>query len=255
MMTRNFTVTTAIRTRGSYPAAGCATKAQTFLWWVRTTHNIHTLQIQHTSLLAARLLIAALLVAATLAPTPAWAQDGTARLASGIKAHNAALAGDDASIDEALRQLGPDGWTRPTTALAYHGSALTIEASRAKKENKLLKALELIDSGAKEMDEAVGADPTAIEVRIVRMENSASLIEESPVDRKAQADEDIAFLREAWADLSPINRAFVDLDAGRLALARKKLGEAMGLWRSATLEAPGSEPAGRAQKLLARYGD
>lgn len=199
--------------------------------------------------------IAALLVSATLVATPAWAQDGAARLASGIKAHNAALAGNDASIDEALRLLGPDGWTRPTVALAYHGSALTIEASRAKKANKLLKALQLIDAGAKEMDEAVTTEPTAVEVRILRMENSAALIEESPVDRQAKADEDIGFLRGVWAGLGPIDRALVDLDAGRLALARKKLDEAMGLWRTATLEAPGSEPAARAQKLLVRYGD
>ena len=72
------------------------------------------------------------------------------------------------------------------------------------------------------------------------MKNSVSLIEKSPVDRQAQADNDISFLRGAWANLSPIERALVDLDAGRLALARKKLGEAMGFWRAATLEAPGS---------------
>ncbi len=189
---------------------------------------------------------AAFLVSATLASAPAWAQDGAARLASGIKAHNAALAGDDASIDEALRLLGPDGWTRPTTALAYHGSALTIEASRAKKANKLLKALELIDSGAKEMDEAVATDPTAIEVRIVRMENSAALIEESPVDRKAQADEDIAFLRGAWAVL--VRSIELSSTSTRVALRSRARSSARrwacGALRPSKLRAP-SRQAGR----------
>jgi hypothetical protein len=52
---------------------------------------------------------------------PAWTEGGEGdRLERGIRAHNAALAGDDVSIDEALRLLGPDGWVRPGIALAYH---------------------------------------------------------------------------------------------------------------------------------------
>jgi hypothetical protein len=177
------------------------------------------------------------------------------RLALGIKDHDAALAGDEVKVVEALRLLGPEGWDRPPLALAYHGSALTLEASFAKKKGSLMKALSLIDEGTKEIDSAISLDPGDIELRKLRMENSVSLVEASPVDRKPEAAGDIACLRTRWAELQPEERALVELDSGRLALAERRLGDANVFWRKAVREAPGSPSASRAKKLLARYGD
>jgi len=186
----------------------------------------------------------------------AAAQGGSGdRLSRGIEAHNAALSGDAGALDEALLLLGTEGWQRPAIGLAYHGSALTIEASREKKAGRLAAALGLVDSGLKEIDEAVVREPGSKEARLLRLENSLALAEESPVDRSMEAKEDIAFLRARWADLASEERSIVELDDGRLALFRKSLNEAMGHWRKSTLEAPESPAAGRARGLLARYGD
>jgi len=177
------------------------------------------------------------------------------RLAQGIEAHNAGLAGDSAKIDEALKLLGPEGWDRPPLALAYHGSAVTLEASLAKKAGKLIKALTLIGEGTKEIDSAATLDPGNIALRLLRIENSVALVEASPVNRKPQASGDIACLRTRWPELKPEEKAVVDLDSGRLALADRRLGEAMASWRASIRDAPDSDAAARARKLLARYGD
>jgi tetratricopeptide (TPR) repeat protein len=203
-------------------------------------------RIRHASIALA----IGLLASASLAA--AQADD---RLAQGIKAHNSGLAGDEASIGEALRLLGPDGWDRPPLALAYHGSAITLQASLAKKEGDLMKALTRIDEGTKEIDAALALDPGDSGLRILRMENSVALIEASPVDRRPQAVGDRAWLRARWAELKPEDRSLVELDSGRLSLADRRLGEAMAYWRKAIREAPGSEAASRAKKLLERYGD
>jgi hypothetical protein len=197
------------------------------------------------ALIAMVLLVASSLVAA---------QAGD-RLAQGIKAHDDALAGDEASVGEALRLLGPEGWERPPLALAYHGSAFTLEASLQKKAGKLMKALTRIDDGTKEMDSALALEPGNIRIRLLRMENSIALVEESPVDRRPQLVEDIASLRNRWEELKPEEKALVELDSGRLALADRRLGEANAFWRKAVREAPGSKADARAKKLLARYGD
>jgi tetratricopeptide (TPR) repeat protein len=177
------------------------------------------------------------------------------RLERGIAAHEAAAAGKAASLEEALRLLGPEGWDRPPLAFAYHGSALTLAASQAKKAGDLLKALARIDEGVKEIDEALRLDPMNIEIRFLRMENALALSEESPVDRKALAATDADYLRTRWAELKAEDRALVELDQGRLALAERRSGEAMASWRRAIREAPGSGAALRAKKLIARYGD
>ena len=189
------------------------------------------------------------------APATAVADQNGDRLSRGIRAHNAINGGDDSQIEAALSLLGSDGWDRPNLALAYHGSVLTLEAARAKKEGKLMEALGLIDRGTKEIDEALRRDPTMVDLRILRMENSIALIESSPVDRKKEASEDIDFLREQWNSLGAEWKATVELDSGRLALANKHINEALSSWRKAELAAPGSEAANRAKKLLARYGD
>ena len=181
--------------------------------------------------------------------------DDSGRLARGIAAHDAVRAGDFSRLGEALKLLGPEGWDRPSLAEAYHGSALTLEALKAKKDGKLLEALGFIDTGTKEIDEALRKAPEDQEARLLRMENSLDLCETSPVDRGKEASSDIAFLRSSWASLSPESRAIVELDSGRLALAAKRLGEALGSWRSAVREAPDSETATRARKLIARYGE
>jgi hypothetical protein len=215
------------------------------------------------SIAAAVLVFAA--ASSAMAEADAAAQE---RLARGVAAHNAlnaaingadpATAGAAADLktkaDEALRLLGPEGWDRPPLALAYHGSALTLEAAMAKREGKLMAALDLIGSGTKEIDQAMRLDPKGFETRVVRMENSLALLETSPSDRSAQAAEDIAYLRSIWADLVPEVKATVELDEGRLAIHQKRLSDALAAWRKATREAPGSEAAGRAKKLLARYG-
>lgn len=177
------------------------------------------------------------------------------RLAKGIEAHNDSLAGDAARLGDALRLLGPEAWDRPPLALAYHGSAITLEASFAKKAGNLIKALTLIDEGTKEIDSAAAIDPGNIGIRLLRIENSSAIVENSPVDRRPQATEDIAYLRTRWAELKPEERAVVELDSGRLSLADSSLGEAVASWRKAIREAPGSDGASRAKKLIARYGD
>ena len=192
---------------------------------------------------------------APLFAIPVAADQNGDRLARGIRAHNAINAGDDSQIEAALSLLGPDGWDRPNLALAYHGSVLTLEAARAKKEGKLMEALGLLDSGTKEIDEALRRDPAMIDLRILRMENSMALVEGSPVDRKKEASEDIDFLRGQWNSLGAEWKATVELDSGRLALANKRINEALSSWRKATQEAPDSDAANRARKLLARYGD
>jgi hypothetical protein len=199
-------------------------------------------------------IFAAIAIACAIQPRFACAQD-TDRLARGVAAHDAVLAGENGRLDEALRLLGPEGWGRPSLALAYHGSALTISASLAKKAGNLAKALALLDEGTKEIDSAEAADPGNPGVRLLRLENSVSLIEASPVDRRPQASEDLSFLRTKWAELRPEDRAVVELDSGRLALADSKLDDADASWRKAVREAPASEAAGRARKLLARYGE
>jgi hypothetical protein len=196
--------------------------------------------------------------AAAASAQSASATEG-ARLERGIAAHNAAVAGGAASgaasLAEALRLLGPEGWDRPPLALAYHGSALTLEASAAKKAGDLVKALARLDEGAGELDEAVALDEASVEIRFVRMENSLALTEGSPVDRRPQAAEDLGWLRTRWAELKAEERALVELDRGRLAISERRSGEAMAAWRDSVREAPGSEAARRARKLLARYGD
>jgi tetratricopeptide (TPR) repeat protein len=178
-----------------------------------------------------------------------------ARLERGIAAHDAALAGDESKVGEALKLLGPEGWDRPPLALAYHGSAITLEAAHAKKTGELMNALGFIDEGAKEIDAAAVLDPQAVAIRLLRIENSVALAESSPVDRKPVAAADIAYLRTRWGELEPEARAIIELDEGRLSLAGKRLGDAMGSWRKAIREAPTSEAAARAKKLLQRYGD
>jgi hypothetical protein len=192
---------------------------------------------------------------APLFAIPVAAGQNGDRLARGIRAHNAINAGDDSQIEAALSLLGSDGWDRPNLALAYHGSVLTLEASKAKKEGKLMEALSLIDKGTKEIDEALRRDPTMVELHILRMENSMALVESSPVDRKKEASEDLDFLRGQWDSLGAEWKATVELDSGRLALANKHINEALSSWRKATQEAPLSDAANRAKKLLARYGD
>ena len=151
--------------------------------------------------------------------------------------------------------LGPEGWDRPPLGQAYHGSAVTLEASVAKKAGKLIKALTLIDEGTKEIDSAEALDPGSIALRLLRIENSLALVEGSPVDRKPQATGDISYLRTRWTELKPEEKAIVDLDSGRLSLADRRLGEAMASWRAAIRDAPDSDAASRARKLLAHYGD
>ena len=192
---------------------------------------------------------------ALLASSSLVAAQADDRVERGIKAHNAGLAGDDASIEEALRLLGPDGWDRPPLALAYHGSALTLQASLAKKEGDLLKALTRIDEGTKEIDAAAALSPGDLDIRMLRVENSVALIEASPVDRRPQAIGDIAWFRSRWAELKSEDRSLIELDSGRLSLADRRLGEAMAYWRKSIREAPESEAASRAKKLLERYGD
>ena len=196
----------------------------------------------------------ALAIAFIALPASAAAQVGD-RLARGIEAHDAVFAGDFSRLVEAQRLLGSEGWDRPPLALAYHGSALTLEASLAKKKGSLMKALSLIDEGTKEIDSAMALDPGDIELRALRMENSVSLVEASPVDRKPEAEADIAYLRTRWAELGSEKKALVELDSGRLALAGRRLGDANGFWRKAVREAPDSDAAARAKKLIARYGD
>ena len=181
-------------------------------------------------------------------------QDAT-RLAQGIKAHDAINSGDDSQIGSALKLLGPEGWARPNLALGYHGSVVTLAASKAKKDGKLADALRLIDEGTQEIDEAVRRDPSAIALRILRMENSIALVETSPVDRKAFVSTDIAALQGRWGELDADSRAVVDLDSGRLSLVNKKISEALASWRKAIKDAPDSDAAKRAKKLIARYGD
>jgi tetratricopeptide (TPR) repeat protein len=183
------------------------------------------------------------------------AAQGGDRLQKGIEAHNAALAGDEGRIAVALALLGPEGWDRPPLALAYHGSVITLQASQAKREGKLMKALGLIDAGTKEIDRALDSDRANLELRTLRMENSLVLYEASPIDRRKLAVEDLACLRTRWAELKPEARSAVELDSGRLSLADKRLDEAFAFWRKAVREAPGSDAAARARKLLARYGD
>jgi tetratricopeptide (TPR) repeat protein len=176
------------------------------------------------------------------------------RLARGIAAHDAINGGDESRIAEALSLLGPELWQRPPLALAYHGSILTLEASKANREGKLVAALKFIDDGVNEIDKAVSLDPKSVELRCLRMENSMALVETSPSDRKKEIAEDIAFLRGAWADLDGEVKALVELDSGRLSLAQKRLSEALASWRKAVRESPDSEAAARARKLIGRYG-
>ena len=200
-------------------------------------------------------MIAAALAMAIAASSGSAAAQAGDRLAQGIDAHNALLAGDDAELGAALRLLGPEGWDRPPLGQAYHGSAVTLEASVAKKAGKLIKALTLIDEGTKEIDSAEALDPGSIALRLLRIENSLALVEGSPVDRKPQATGDISYLRTRWTELRPEEKAIVDLDSGRLSLADRRLGEAMASWRAAIRDAPDSDAASRARKLLAHYGD
>jgi hypothetical protein len=181
--------------------------------------------------------------------------DESDRLARGIAAHDAVRAGDFSRLGESLELLGPEGWDRPSLAEAYHGSAMTLEALKAKQDGKLLEALGFIDTGTKEIDEAVRKAPEDQDARLLRMENSLDLCETSPVDRSKEASSDISFLRSRWASLSPECRAIVELDSGRLSLAGRRLGEALGSWRSAVRDAPASEAATRARTLIARYGE
>ena len=118
-----------------------------------------------------------------------------------------------------------------------------------------MKALTRIDEGTKEIDAALALDPGEPDMRILRMENSVALVESSPVDRRPQAIADIAWLRAKWTELKPEDRSVVELDSGRLSLADRRLGEAMAYWRKAIREAPESDAASRAKKLLKRYGD
>jgi hypothetical protein len=183
-----------------------------------------------------------------------FADQGPDRLQRGIAAHNAISGGDDGRIEEALALLGPEGWQRPPLALAYHGSVLTLEASKARREGKLGPALKYIEDGVKEIDEALSLDPASVELRCLRMENSMALVETSPSDRKEEVAEDISFLRGKWDSLGGEIKALVELDSGRLSLARKRLGEALASWRKAVRESPDSGAAVRARKLLSRYG-
>jgi hypothetical protein len=177
------------------------------------------------------------------------------RLALGIAAHEAAAEGQADRLGEALRLLGPEGWDRPPIALAYHGSALTLAASQAKEKGDLMKALARIDEGTGEIDEALCLDRADLGIRLLRMECFLALAEQSPVDRRAQAAEDAAYLRTRWAELNSGEKALVELDQGRLALSERRSGDAMASWRRAIREAPESEAAARARKLIARYGD
>jgi hypothetical protein len=199
--------------------------------------------------------IAYALAIAFLASSASAEAQADDRLARGIEAHDAVFAGDFSRLGEARRLLGTEAWDRPPLALAYHGSVLTLEASLAKRKGSLMKALSLIDEGTKEIDSAIALDPGNIELRALRIENSVSLVEASPVDRKPEAAQDIAYLRTRWAELGPEKRALVELDSGRLALADRRLGDANAFWRKAVREAPYSDAAARAKKLIARYGD
>jgi len=196
----------------------------------------------------------AAIAACAIQPRFAHTQDSE-RLVRGVAAHDAVLSGESGRLDEALRLLGSEGWARPPLALAYHGSALTLSASLAKKAGNLARALALLDEGTKEIDSAEAADPSNPGIRLLRLENSVALIESSPVDRKTQAAEDLPFLRTKWTELRPEDRAVVELDSGRLALADSKLDDANACWRKAVREAPASDAASRAKKLLARYGE
>ena len=149
----------------------------------------------------------------------------------------------------------PSGWNRPALAAAYHGSAVTLKALEAKQAGKLMDALGFIDAGVEEIDAALASEPGNLELRILRLENSMSLIETSPVDRKPQVREDLAALRAAWASLGPEQKAISDLDEGRLLVSDKRLSDALKRWRAVQKDAPDSEPAARARKLIARYGD
>jgi hypothetical protein len=214
-----------------------------------------TTRVFLTTILAATFTVGAGQLFAADASGDASAAASADRLERGIRAHDAVNSGDESQIGEALALLGADGWDRPDVALAYHGSVVTLEAAKAKKAGKLIDALGLIASGTKEIDEAVKRSPSTIEIRMLRMENGMALVETSPANRKAVVAQDIAFLRGRWADLNAEAKAIVELDTGRLALANKKLGEALAAWRKACREGPDSDAATRAKKLLARYGD
>jgi hypothetical protein len=202
-----------------------------------------------------RIAVRLLLLLAGLPVSAQTAGEADARLRRGMEAHNQASVGTPGALARALELLGPEGWTRPPRALAYHGSAVTLQARDANAAGKLMQALAFIEAGAKEIDEAVRLEPGNMEIRILRLENSLALLEGSPVDRSGAADEDIAILAARASDLAPETAAILELDRGRLSLHRRRLNEALGFWRAAVRAAPESDAARRARALLARYGD
>jgi tetratricopeptide (TPR) repeat protein len=181
-------------------------------------------------------------------------------LAEGIAFHNRALAihqGGTGDLGAAIRQgktlLEPLSASSPL-AKAYLGSLITLEASQSSKTNPI-KALAQLGEGTGLIDEALAAEGDSAALHTLRLANSCSVSESSPLKRWKAAAEDIDWFHSHRPALDRNTQADVFLYEGVYYLKAGDIDRALESFESCAELAPGSPSAGKARDYLARYGE
>jgi tetratricopeptide (TPR) repeat protein len=204
--------------------------------------------------LAAALLVSCVPAFLSAAPSsPATPAAGDARLQEGIRLHDAARA-DKTNLAKAKETLAALKDSSPL-ALAYYGSAVTLEASVANDRKDVLKALSLLNQGSGYIDAAVKKDPENFDIHFLRMENSYEVSVSSPVNRFKEMKADIDWLTARESSLDAQWRGTLELYRGLYLAKAHKLDEALAAFDKCIAVSPGSPEAKEAQKQLDHYAE
>lgn len=196
------------------------------------------------------IIMRAIAIIAVSSGVSAFALTDDARVAEGIRFHDAARLNPAGNIEKAKEILGSLQASSPL-ARGYYGSALTIEASVCADEKKYLKSLSLLKQGVKLIDSAVNDAPELADTRFLRMINSYELSVGSPVNRMKEMKADLDWFDARLDRFTASQRGEIFLYKGLYFAKDKKKTDAAKAYEACIAVAPGSKQAAEAQRQLA----
>lgn len=174
-------------------------------------------------------------------------------LKKGIVLHDEAGKGNEKALVECKNILEPY-INENMIARAYYGSVVTIEAGFVAEANPF-KALELLESGSKYIDEAVAGEPDNVVLRVLRLANGISVSATSPYKRYFVIQKDVNFFEneKRMSVLDNETKAYVYLNMGLFKIEEGDLDAALDYLDMAVEIAPDSTAGKEAAKTLNRY--
>ncbi len=172
----------------------------------------------------------------------------------GIVYHNLTRLNPEKYIDKALRCLeAAYNNSKAPLALAYYGSALTLQAGIYADEGDIFKATALLEKGINFIDEAVGHAPDLSDLRFLRLVNSVALSEASPLNRMDMAKQDLSVLESRYNSFNARQKAVFRLYQAKIAIFDGRIEDALGSLEQSIRECPHSDIAKQAEALLAEW--